>query len=76
MIRFFLHDVEVPWERASKAWFRSRTYERANRKTRDEIWRDAMAGSEDRAVHAHLAEAGIRIVIDVDVAREAGNGAR
>lgn len=62
MIRYYFRNFEVPREGALKAWRSSKTYRNAN--LADSIFAKAEAGIDDGGVTAHLAEAGIRIVID------------
>lgn len=60
-MRYFVHGNEVSRQEAARAWWRSKTYRDATRKTRDGIFTDAEKGIDDNGELNHLREAGITI---------------
>ena len=64
--KFFIAGKQVSEAEARKHWLNSKTYENANRKTRDRIWRTVLHGdsSGNHDPHGeinHLNEAGITL---------------
>lgn len=68
MPKYFIDGIEVKRSHAMRVWHDSKTYRMANRRTRGYIFLTAEKGENPYGEFEYLAEAGVRIEPDREVA--------